>query len=234
MALPSITTPTFKTTIPSTGQKIEFRPFLVKEEKILLMALEGGDASEMAEAMKKILTTCILDDVDVDKLATFDVEYLFLKLRAKSVGEVIELRIGHTGDNKCDHKSEVKINIDDIKVSGVKKDKKVMMTDDIGVVLHYPSMSDVSKIKSDDKEAPFKIIASCIDMVFDANNVYEEFTQQEMEKWLESLSQTQFDNIAKFFNDLPVLKHKVEWTCEKCGEKDKFNIEGLASFFMLL
>jgi len=235
MTLPTIATPKFATEVPSTGETVHFRPFLVKEEKILLMAMEGGDPNEMTQATKTILESCIEEDIDVGKLATFDIEYLFLKLRAKSVGEIIELRIGHTGENvTCDHKTEVGINIDDIKVDGIKKDKKIMITDQIGIVVHYPSMADVEHLDIDDKETPFKVIAACIDMVFDGDNVYDDFTPQEMQKWLEGLNQKQFKKVSDFFAEMPKLTHKVEWTCEKCKKKDSFIIEGLSSFFTLL
>ena len=234
MTLPIISTPKFTTDVPSTGETVHFRPFLVKEEKILLMAMEGGDANEMTEATKTILQNCIEEDIDINKLATFDVEYLFLKLRAKSVGEMIELRIGHTGDTSCEHKTEVSINIDDIKVEGVDTNNKIMVTDTVGIVVHYPSMMDVAHLDIDDKDTPFKIIASCIEMVFDGDNVYEEFSEQEMIQWLEGLSQSQFAKVSEFFSKMPKLSHKIEWKCEKCKKKDSFVIEGLASFFTLL
>lgn len=235
MALPTLSIPTFKTTVPSTGERIEYRPFLVKEEKILLIALEGQEPGDMTDAIKKILQSCILTKgVDVNKLATFDVEYLFLQLRAKSVGELIEIKVGHTGDNECDHKTDVVINLDALKIEGIKKDKKIAVTDTIGVVVHYPSMSDIALIDQNDNSSMLKLIASCIDMVYDDENVYEEFTLDEMVEWLEGLNQTQFEKISTFFSDIPRLKYNVEWTCKKCKKKDSFVIEGLASFFTLL
>lgn len=234
MALPVLTTPVFNTIVPSTGQKIEFRPFLVKEEKLLLIALESGDAMEIVAATKRILESCILTDIKLDKLATFDVEYLFLQLRGKSVGEVVEIVVGHTGDTECTARTPVSINLDDIKVEGVTKDHKIMITDDIGVVVRYPSMDDVAGINGDDPESTFNIIAQCVDTVFDAENVYDEFTVEEVRAWLDGLSQTQFKKVADFFTNLPQLRHKVEWTCKECKQKDSFMVEGLQSFFTLL
>ena len=158
MALPSMAVPTFKTKIPSTGKEIQYRPFLVKEEKILLMALEGGDVNEMTEATKKIIQSCVISEIDVESLATFDVEYLFMQLRGKSVGEIIKLIVGHTGDNPCEHKTEVKINIDDIKVVGVKKDRKITVTDQIGVVVNYPTMKGAELLQKDDSDAPLRLM----------------------------------------------------------------------------
>jgi hypothetical protein len=169
MALPMMSTPTFKTVIPSSEKEITYRPFLVKEEKILLMALEGGDGNEMVHASRQILQSCIMDDIDVDDLTTFDMEYLFLQLRGKSVNEVVDLRVGHTEGKECKHKTD--------------------------------------------------------------NNVYEDYTEEELINWLEQLNQEQFRKISLFFETLPSIKHRIEWTCSECGEKDYFEVEGLQSFF---
>lgn len=231
MALPSISTPEFQTTIPSTGENITYRPFLVKEEKILLMAMEGGDAVEMSNAMLNILKSCILSEVDVEKLATFDIEYLFLTLRSKSVGEVITLNINHTTETECKHLSEVKVSIDDIKVEGEISDGKIMLTDSIGIKLRYPKMSDLKDVSTADSETMFKMVRKCIEYIFDKEDVYSDFTEEELETWIDGLNQTQFGTITKFFENTPKLSHTVEWTCEKCKEKDSIKLEGLQSFF---
>jgi hypothetical protein len=236
MALPIMATPSFKTIIPSTGEEIEYRPFLVKEEKVLLMALEGADPEEMSAATKKILQSCILSDIDVGGLAAFDIEFLFLRLRAKSVGEVIELKVGHADREEagCDHRTEVNINIDDINVNGVSDNKVIMLTDTVGVKVSYPTFDAVLKVDPEDKDVAFKLIVDCIDVVFDGDNVYDEFTNEEMSDWLEGLNQKQFDKIADFFNEIPKLSHKVEWKCDACGKTESFEIEGLQSFFTFL
>lgn len=236
MALPTIETPTYRTKVPSTGKEIEFRPFLVKEEKILFMATEGSDAKEIEEATKKILENCIHDELDINKLATFDIEYLFLQLRAKSVGEEIDVTVSHTSDDECRHKTDMKIAIDDIKVNGIVEEKNIMIKDDIGVKVRYPSMEDAKKLSEIEEKdlSPLSIIANCIECVFDNDSVYDDFSVREMEMWLENLNQKQFANIAKFFNNIPRLSYDVKWTCEKCGKEDSFNVEGLASFFTLL
>lgn len=230
MALPSIATPEFQTVIPSTKETIAYRPFLVKEEKILLMAMEGGDEKEITNAVIKILGNCILSDVDVNKLATFDVEFLFLKLRGKSVGEVITLRVGHR-DSECTHQQEVSLNIDDIEVQGEISDGKIMLTDDVGVKMKYPKLEQVNGMKLDNADDMFKMIVSCVDFIFDAENVYNEFTEQEIMDWLETLNQKQFKSISDFFEGMPKLSTTVEWTCKECGEKDSIIVEGLQSFF---
>ncbi len=233
MALPVMAVPTFKTKIPSTGKQIEFRPFLVKEEKILLMAMEGGDSAEMSSAMTRILQECILTKIDIDSLATFDVEYLFLQLRGKSVGEVIEITVGHTGETECHHRTPIKINIDDIKVDGIRKDKNIKITNEIGVKVRYPSMQDALSLSTEEEDAPMRLIASCIEVVYDQENVYDDFTVEEMVDWLGTLNKKQFDAIVEFFNGIPKLTHKVEWVCPECKQKDSFVLEGMADFFIL-
>ncbi len=232
MALPSLSAPEFLTKVPSTGEEIKYRPFLVKEEKILLMALEGNDQSEITNAIMRILGNCILSDVDLNKLATFDVEYLFLKLRGKSVGEVIEVKVGHSNpDNPCTHRTEIDINIDAIEVAGEISDGKIQIDDNIGVKVRFAGMSDVDRIDTDSTSDLFKLISNCIEFVYDAENVYGDFTVKEMENWLEQLSSEQFSKITSFFNESPKLQHKVTWKCPECGEEDELILEGLAAFF---
>jgi len=230
MALPSISTPEFSTKIPSTGEEIKYRPFLVKEEKILLMAMEGNDPKEIETAVKNILKSCILNEIQVDDLAMFDLEYLFLQLRGKSVGEVVELTITHP-DKECKHRTDVSINVDDIQIINLGNDKKIMLTDDIGVMMKYPTMGDAMSMSSENTDAVFDILAKCIDYVFDQEDVYNDFTQEELVEWINGLNQEQFQRILKFFELMPKLSHTLEWTCAECGEKDSIVIEGLNNFF---
>ena len=232
MALPSISTPEFKTKIPSTGQEITDRPFLVKEEKILLMAMEGNDQKEITAAIVKLLSNCILnEEIDVDKLATFDIEFLFLKLRGKSVGEVIELKIGHT-QSECKHRTDIKINLDDINVQGDISDGMVMLTDDVGVKLIYPNMSNTLKVNTDSADSMFDMVVDCIEYIYDKEEVYNDFTKEELNNWVDTLNQSQFKKITDFFQNMPSLKHSITWKCEKCGEDDEIELEGLQSFFI--
>lgn len=231
MALPSIGTPQFVTTIPSTGEEIEYRPFLVKEEKLLLMAMEGNDDKEVQRAILNTLSNCIITNVDVSKLAVFDVEYLFLKLRGKSVGEIINIKIGHE-NSECDHKTEVDINLDEIQVLGEISDGKVQITEEIGAKLRYPTIQDATKFETDSSDGMFKMIASCVEFIYDQENVYNEFTVDEMVEWLEGLNQSSFQKITAFFEKLPKLSHDITWTCKKCGKSDTVKLEGLNNFFM--
>jgi hypothetical protein len=232
MALPSISTPEFTTQIPSTGETIKYRPFLVKEEKILLMALEGNDNAEINDAVQRILNSCIIDDIDTNNLSTFDIEYLFLQLRGKSVGEVIELTVTHPkGD--CTHKTEIAINVDEIQLVNADNEKKIMLTDDVGVMMKYPTMKETLSVSSVENETDtmFKLISMSVDYVFDMENVYNDFTEKEIEDWINTLNQSQFKKIVEFFQNMPKLEYDIEWTCESCGKKDEVKLEGLQSFF---
>ena len=231
MALPSISAPEFTTTLPSTGQEITYRPFLVKEEKILLMALEGEDTKEINSAILKILKNCIISDVDVDKFSTFDVEYLFLRLRGKSVGEKVELKIGHSHD-KCAHRTEIEVDLDEVQLVGEIKDGKTMLTDTIGVKLRYPALGDITAgPKQDAADAMYNMITNCIEYIYDAEEVYADFTKKEMQDWIGTLNSAQFKKVTQFFEDMPKLSHTITWTCPECGEEDTIVLEGLDSFF---
>jgi|TARA_B110000908_G_scaffold160625_1_gene204033 hypothetical protein len=231
MALPSLTAPEFFTKIPSTGKEIKYRPFLVKEEKILLMALEGNDQNEITNAIITILGNCLEEGVDVSKLATFDVEYLFLKLRGKSVGEVIELRMSHSqGD--CKHRTDVGVNIDDINVTEGRPEDKIQLNDEIGIKLRYAGVNDLKGMDPESSEDLFALITGCIEFIYDNENVYSDFTKKEMADWLEQLSSEQFKKVTDFFEAAPKLTHEVNWTCAECGTEDTMKLEGLTSFFM--
>jgi hypothetical protein len=232
MALPNISTPEFQTTIPSTGEKIVFRPFLVKEEKVLLMALEGGDQQEITNAILRILDSCILSELDVSKLSTFDVEFLFLNLRGKSVGEVIEVKMGHT-EGECKALTDASIKIDDIGIVNEISDGKIMLTDDVGVKMRYPTVQDVAQLDMKNADDTFGLIAQCIEYIYDKESVYNEFTREEITDWVGNLNQGQFKQIASFFEEMPKLSYELKWKCDACGESETRMIEGLQGFFML-
>lgn len=224
--------PEFSAKLPSTGKQIKYRPFLVKEEKILLMALEGSDKTEITNAIVNLLKSCILTpNIQVEKLPTFDIEFLFLKIRAKSVGEVVELNIGHK-DSECKAKTLVEVNLDKIEVDRKPSDGKIMLTDKIGVMLRYPSIEDAEKIEEESDYA-LQIIRNCIEYVFDENSVYNEFTDEEMDAWIGSLNKDQITKIGEFFNDMPKLSHTIKWKCQSCGQEESTTLEGLQSFFIL-
>ena len=233
MALPQLTTPEFQTLLPSTQETIHFRPFLVKEEKLLLMAQQGKDQKEILNVVFQILESCLKTPLEVKKLAPFDIEWLFLQLRAKSVGEVIDLKLKHMKE-ECQGITDVEMNINDIKVQYPdKKDDVIMMDQNIGVKMRYPSVEMVDPEKFEDPSIKdiFGLLDKCVVNVFDANQVYNEFTSQELTDFLESLDQKQFQKIVDFFNNTPKVKHTVEYKCAKCGEIVKYPLEGLLDFF---
>lgn len=234
MALPKLNSASYETMIPSTGQVINFRPYLVKEEKILMMALESNDQKQIVKATKDMISSCVTDEIDVDKLATFDIESLFLQLRSKSVGESIGLKV--KCDN-CETQNDVTVNFDEIGVDVPSDDGVIMITDDVGVKMRYPSFNDISAINPDKEESietAFDIIMKCIDSVFDSDNVYpaEAEGPTKMRVFVESLNTAQFQKLAQFFENMPVLKTVVDFNCVSCKEDNSTELKGLQSFFM--
>lgn len=234
MALPLLNTPEFETTIPSSKRAIKFRPFLVKEEKILFMALQGGDAREMTNAVQNIIGACVLTpEFDTAKLSMYDIEYLFLKLRGKSVGESIDLKVRHT-DSECEHVTEVSINIDEVDVQFPEDyTDKIQLTDQVGIQMKHPGIKHSAIFDGQDLEfeSVLKLICDCVVCIYDHENVYDTFTSEEIVQFIEGLNQQQFAKVQKFFTDMPKLSHTIEWTCSACGERDSVKVEGLSSFF---
>jgi hypothetical protein len=241
--LPEIITPKYTLSLPSTKKKVEFRPFLVKEEKILLTAMETSAPGEEDEAIyratKQIIKNCTFGKMDSDKLPEFDVEYLFLNIRSKSRGETVDITYTCNNEVKeetCGQDNTVKIVIDDVKVKFPKTDlSKVEITDDIGVKFKYLSTGEISKHDKEDDNVTrlFKVIVDSIDYIYDADKVYKgsETPKKELMAWIESLDDTAFDKINNFFNNKPTLKHKIDFKCKKCGFKHVVELEGLSSFF---
>lgn len=240
MALPVITTPKYELTLPSTKKKYKYRPFLAKEEKILLMAMEGGDEKEIVEAIKNIIRSCV-DGIDADNLALFDLEYVFLKLREKSIGDVITFYTQHkNGINsrgeECDGKGEVKVNLGDVKVVFDKDHtNKIQLDDKIGVVMKYPTVELAGSMDKDssDSDLVFDMIKNSMDFIYDAENVYNisDHSDEEVDQFIDSLSHHQLEKIQNFFATMPKVKHTVNWKCEKCGVEEEIVIEGLSNFF---
>jgi len=238
MALPKLTTAKFSVELPSTKEKIEFRPFLVREEKALLIAMESGEQSDMIAAMKEIVNNCVeTPGFDVSKIPFFDAEYLFLHLRAKSVGEISKLEYRHTDGvnyegNPCEVATEVSINLEEIEVKGMgDADDKVKLNDQLSVKLKYPSMMDVSKHSIGDNPSEINLLASAIEYAFDENEIYEADTEEEKIEFIESMNAQQIEKISQFFAAMPRIRHSVTYKCEGCGQEDKIELEGLADFF---
>lgn len=237
MPLPNLITPEFETNLPSTKQLIKFRPFLVKEEKILLMAQEGKDNREIVNSVMKILQNCLLTPLEIDKLPMFDIEFLYLQLRAKSVGESIKLYITHAENKECNHNNEFNLKIDDIKVQFNKDHSNIIeLKDGVGLEMLYPSLLTMQNNNIDidkmDVNSIFKIIHSCVKNVFDKENVYNDFTEQELTDFVNNLSPPQFGKIVKFFQTIPKLRHTIKFKCAKCGQEVKHELNSLADFFL--
>jgi len=235
MALPQINTPVYELTIPSNGKKIKYRPFVVKEEKILLLALESEDEQEITNAIVQIINNCVQSKVDIDDLSTFDIEYIFLNIRAKSVGEVLEFSITCPDDGVT--QVEVDINIDDIKVI---KEKGHTDTIEIGngyfVKMKYPTLNYVLKKTNKGKspiENTFEYAVDCIDQIYNNEEVWDstDNTKEEMAGWVETLTSDQYQKLQQFFNTMPKLKHTVTIVNPKTKVKSDVTIEGLANFF---
>ena len=235
MSLPILNTPEYTAVVPSTKQQVKFRPFLVKEEKILFMALQGQDQKEMTNAVRNIIETCVITDgFNVDKLAMFDIEYLFLQLRGKSVGENVDLRLKHRDQSECKNIIDVSVNLDNIHVEFPEDySDKIMLTNDVGIQLQFPGVSHVGNfnVNTQDFDQLLDFISSCVICIYDNDNVYDTFSNAEIKQFLESLNQQQFQKIQKFFTEAPKLTHDIEWTCDKCGKEETIHLEGLASFF---
>ena len=247
MGLPTIAVPEYTLTIPSSGKEVKYRPFLVKEEKILLLAMESEKTEEIIDATKTIINNCVYGDIDVDEMPTFDVEYIFLQLRGKAKGEIIELQYKCP---KCDGEIPIAINIDDIVIQQNKEHTKdIKLNEELSVMMKYPNMAMQMEVaqqtdKKPDVEKLFDTIISCIDYIYDKETTYpsKDHTEKEMVDFLESLTDTQFQKMSKFFETSPALKHNVELHCtnkvkskgkekKECGYKEKITLEGLNSFF---
>ena len=247
MGLPTITVPKYSLHLPSSGKEIKYRPFLVKEEKILLIAMESEDEKQIIDATTTVINNCIFGDIDVDTMPLFDIEYIFLWLRAKAKGEIIELKYTCP---ECENPIDISFNVEDVKLTKTENaTNKIELTESLGIVLNYPNMTIQSKLDQfndeSDIEKIFKTVQYCIDYIYDAETTYpaKDHTEKELTDFLESLTDAQFQKISKFFEDVPKLKHTIKLECKKkikgddkkkskpCKYKEDVVLEGLASFF---
>ncbi len=238
MPLPKISAPTYELELPSTDQKIQYRPFLVKEEKLLVIALESEDIKQITTAIKTVIKNCIFTkNIKVESLPTFDIEYLFLNIRGKSVGEELEVNIICPDDETT--QVPVKINLDDIKVQkNESHTNRIKLDDSIMMEMKYPSLDQFIKNNFDfsDKNAmdqSFELIASCIDKIFTEEEAWttSDVTKKEMNDFLESMNSSQFKDIEKFFETMPKLSHKIKVKNPVTEVESEVVLEGLASFF---
>jgi hypothetical protein len=238
MALPMNSMPTFNLTIPSTGKKVRFRPFLVKEEKALLIAQQSEDPKVMVDTLRGVIDGCILDEVDTTNLATFDLEYIFLQIRGKSVGETVDLffqcDVDH-GEQNEKARSKVTLNLADIEVTKSEgHSNKIPLFGDVGVIMKDPTLEAAEAMTDfENIDEIFGMVADSIECIYDAEQVYhaKDTSKQEMLQFLNNLTTEQFLKVQQFFETMPKLSATVEYKCPICGKEHKKTLEGLANFF---
>ena len=238
MALPKLNVPVYEAILPSTEKVIKYRPFLVKEEKLLFTAQEsGGDA--VLPAVKQIIKNCVHGELDIDNMPLFDIEYLFLRLRAKSVGEEVTLGLKPWGcpqnnGELCEFTTEVSVNLEEIKcVKDKTHTSKIMLDDKIGIMMKYPDISQINIKETENDIMGMKIIKNSINMIFTEEDTHERdsFTDKELDDFIDSLNTKQLDKIRNFFETMPTLKHTVKYKCGTCKEEKETTVQGLQSFF---
>ena len=234
MALPKLNTVTYDLTLPSTGQKLEYRPFLVKEQKALMIAQESEDTTQIEKAFAQILNDCVIDDVDPYALPMFDVEYIFLRIRGKSVGEKVKLSVLCPDDEKT--RVEVEINLEEVDVQmSVDHSNTIELSDGISVIMKYPCLGDMSGFNEDGEvKSLFEMIKRCVSEVRQGDTIYNrvDITDKELDEFIDSMSAENFEQVTNFFNTMPKLIHVVEVKNPKTKKKSEVPIEGLQSFFV--
>lgn len=237
MALPKIGFPTYELELPSSKKVIKYRPFLVKEEKVLLIALESEDENQIFAAVKDLIKNCVLSRIKVEDLPAFDLEYIFLKVRAAAVGEIVDMNVTCLDDNQTEVQAQ--ININDVEVTfSDEHSNKIMLTDQLGIVMKYPGMQrfiESEFLEKDIKtEEVWDFVADSIEQIFDETDVYDSSTtsKKEFREFVEKLTTKQFESIQKFYETMPKLQHKFEVTNPKTGVKSEYVIEGLQNFFV--
>tara|TARA_B110000902_G_C14273627_1_gene574141 strand:- start:519 stop:1220 length:702 start_codon:yes stop_codon:yes gene_type:complete len=233
MALPKLSTPKYHATVPSTGKDVEFRPYLVKEEKMLMIAAESQDERQIVGAMKDLIDACTFGIIDITKLTMFDLEYLFIKLRSKSVGETSKVGLKCSS---CETQNEVTFSLESIAVAIDKDaDMNIDLSDGVGISMRYPGVNDVLDMGGDlsDVDKMMGMVRSCIDTIYTAEEVFnvKEQSVKEVDDFIDSLSSKQFHRIREFLEKMPAAEVHAEFNCESCGEKNETVIKGTANFF---
>lgn len=233
MALPTLNAAKYRTVIPSLGKEVEYRPYLVKEEKILMIAMESKDQGQILRALKDVIKACVFDDIDVNKLAMFDLEALFLKLRGKSVGETTEIKI------KCSHcevENDQLINFEEINMPVVvKQNNAIALTDDVGVTLGYPSVGGLEKQDQNVSQVDqaMNMIVECIESIYDATNVYSAKDEgiKAVKEFVDSLNSAQFKKLTAYFEEMPSVTYDMKFNCISCGKENEMELRGFDNFF---
>lgn len=230
--LPINDLPYYQKEIPSSGKIINFRPFTVKEQRILLFASQSGEESQMVTAIKQIIELCVKEKIDVEELALFDIEYLFLNIAAKSTGEIVELVIKC---KHCDKGNDYDVNLLDIKLEMPPKDSNIIrLSDKLGIVFKYPNMNILSTLEnsSNNFDKMMDVLATCVDYIYDLESVYyaKDTTPQKLKDFLDSLSIEQIQKIEKWFTNIPEVQDVAKFTCIHCGTENEYIIKGIKSF----
>jgi len=245
MALPKIDVPVYETKLISNGKTIKFRPFLVKEQKLFLMATESNDVLDTIKVVKQVLNNCILSEIDVDSLATFDVEYIFMQLRARSVGEVVNLKYNCNNlikdekdeDKVCGNLLKFDVNVLEIQPTiNETHTNKIELSPKLGIILKYPTFDTASKLEQETNIGIDMIINSiieCIDYIYDEETLYyaKDTPKEELVEFIENLQQNDLTKIQNFFDTMPKIIKKIEFKCAKCGYNEDIKVEGIQSFF---
>ena len=242
MGLPKLDTPIYETALISTGKKIKFRPFLVKEQKLFLMASQSEDAKEVVSTIKQVLSNCILDDIDINSLPTFDLEHLFVQLRAKSVGEVVNLRYSCNnnvedkdgGTKVCGGTVKIDLNLLEIKPTiDPTHSSKIELSAKMGIVMKYPNFDIVEKLNIQTQAELLNLVTACIDYIYDEEQMYyaKDVSADELNEFIEEMQQSDLEKIQKFFETMPRLQTKHDFKCVKCGYQENITIEGIQNFF---
>jgi hypothetical protein len=241
--LPKIDVPIYDLVLPLSKKKIKYRPFLVKEEKILMMAMESEDDDSVLNAIKQIANNCSLSDIDVEDMATADLEYYFLNLRARSVGEIAELQYkcnnkvkDDAGEEKtCNHLVKFDVNIFDIEPkTNTEHTNKIELSENLGLVMRYPSLKIIADSEENtDTEKMMKILIACVDYIYDKDNIYyrKDIEESELVEFIDSMSREQFMKVQAFFDTMPKLTKELNFKCGKCGYTEKIEVEGIQNFF---
>ena len=232
MALPEIATPTYTLTIPSTKKKVKYRPFLVKEQKLLILAMENEDQEQILDAITNTIKACLITKVDMATLALFDIEYLFLQIRARSISEEIEMRVTCADDGETT--VDVKFMVDDVKVNFPKGHTNIIkLSDDLTIEMQYPDLDYFAKINfMDEKVDEYELVAKCIKRVYVGEDDFTSDSLDESKAWVEGLTNNQFEKIQSFFETMPTLRHILKVKNPKTKVVNEVVLEGLSDFFV--
>ena len=240
MALPKLNVPQYSIKLPSTGEQINMRPYLVKEEKVLMIALESNDIEQITKAVRDVILSCY-DIQGLDDLTVFDIEYMFLQLRGKSVGEKMQIQVKcqhGEGEDECGAMTPIIIDVNDIEIINADLDRTIMLDEQsgVGIQMRFPSMDVIGQLdpeKLNSVDGVMDLIVSCVDQIFDEDNVYDakEQTKEELSEFIESLSGEQFKRVQTFFMDVPAVYYKTSFDCTKCGTDNVLELKGLNNFF---